>query len=232
MHNINQNYKPNYSTWGDEIGEIFKSRGMKIKNKKSIVQEITTNKTIMDFAIYYIQDKNKLTKVIQIINHVRLLKQMLLPCKLVGFDGRKRTYEMKHDYEKSCIKWKMTFLIVTKPSKKSIDQWKEFTQWLSQRQITTVYDFGEYAIFKYEISKDSSIIKVKEENHESCYIRIEQKGRDPIYRKVNGFPSDLVDPNNIYQNDSTNRRNIYVKSHERNQRGRGNNNDHTVTKGS
>ena len=55
---------------------------------------------------------------------------MMLPCKLVGFQGSNRIKEARECEEKSCIMWKFDFEVVPKPSRKSFELWNRFVDWL------------------------------------------------------------------------------------------------------
>ena len=72
--NISSSNKFNQIIWNDEIGEILKTRNMTVSDHKSMIGMITNNKTIMDYAIQYIKNSNKSSKIIPIINHVRMCK--------------------------------------------------------------------------------------------------------------------------------------------------------------
>jgi len=183
IHQINSEYKFNKLTWNDEIGEMLRSRKMKITDHQNMIAKVTTNKSIMEYAIKYVSQTNKSHNIISIINHVRIYKQMLLPFELVGMTGNKQTAEWKQYYKKSCIKWKINFPEITRPSEKSIKIWKGFIEWLTLQTIQTMYDFQDYATFQYKISSDMTKIKehvndqtflcIKDENHrlESRYQR-------------------------------------------------------------
>ena len=43
----------------------------------------TTNKSIMDYAILYVNEMNLTPKLVPPINHMRNYKKMYLPCELV-----------------------------------------------------------------------------------------------------------------------------------------------------
>jgi len=154
-----ERYKTNRMTWSDEIGETLIERKIEITNTNNRIKEITCNKTIMDFAKEYIEVTQQDIKWIATINHVRLYKKMILPCELVGMNGGKRTKEMKEWNTRSCIQWKINFPTIPKPSKKSIQIWKDFTEWLRTKHIMTIYDFSNKATFKYCIRLDSNMIK-------------------------------------------------------------------------
>jgi len=196
IHQISQEHKTKQSTWSDEIATMWNDRGIKFHNKNSSITKITSNKTIMDYAIQFTKSNQEFENSIQIINHVRIFKQMLLPCELVGLNGNKRTFEFRNSLERSCIRWKIKFPTITKPSKKSVEIWKQFIEWLEKQVINTNYDFEEYADFKYKISVNSRVLKVYENNVETYYIRNENQGRDVIYSKTNEDPEE-TEFNNI-----------------------------------
>jgi len=110
---------------------------------------------------------------------------MLLPVELVGMNGSKRTYEWSQCYNKSSIKWKIKFPNITRPSKKSIEIWKEFIVWLSDQRIQTIFDFHEFAAFKYKISNDRKTIKAEGNDESIIYQRIENHRKESMYKKSN-----------------------------------------------
>ena len=48
----------------------------------------TANKTLMQYAIEYVNSTNKKDEVLKHINYIRLKKGVLLPCKVVGANGK------------------------------------------------------------------------------------------------------------------------------------------------
>ena len=86
----------------------------------------TVNKTIVDYVIECIKAKEMNLKTIALINHMRIYKHMILPCELLGLMGCSETQSFKNVPDKSYFTWKIPFLIVPKPSSKSIEYWKDF----------------------------------------------------------------------------------------------------------
>jgi len=82
----------------------------------------------MDYAIDYVKEKNLAMKILALINHVRLHKEIILLYELVGMEGRCKTLEFRNTNDKSCIKWKIKFPKLPKPSKKSLQYWKDFIE--------------------------------------------------------------------------------------------------------
>ena len=82
----------------------------------------------MDYILQYTSEQ----KVIEAINYVYLLKKMILPYKLVGFEGTKVTREMREWQEQSTIIWKVKFDVVPKPHKRLVEVQKAFVEWMSE----------------------------------------------------------------------------------------------------
>ena len=76
---------------------------------------ITKNKTIMDYVIQYVRREEIDNREIEVIDHVRLYKHMILPCELMGFDGRRQIKESREWEEKSTMRWDVKFDNITKP---------------------------------------------------------------------------------------------------------------------
>ena len=156
---IEEDYKPQNKTWSDEVAQRLLDRGIKIKNLKDERYAKTVNKTIIDYAVEHVKEKGIDRQTIAPINHVRICKRMILPCKLIGLTGRKETKGFKQDLEISCLMWKIPFQKVPKPSVKSIECWREFCQWLSNKEIITMCDFAQVCASKVQVSYDERIIK-------------------------------------------------------------------------
>ena len=56
-------------------------------SNKSIENIRTTNKTIMQYAVEYVEIEKKNPKILRQINYVRMKKGILLPCEVVGARG-------------------------------------------------------------------------------------------------------------------------------------------------
>jgi len=72
---------------------MLKNRKTTITDEKSIIRKVTVNKTIIDYAIDFIKLNRKPNRTFQMINHIRLFKQMLLQAELIQMNGRKRTFK-------------------------------------------------------------------------------------------------------------------------------------------
>ena len=64
----------------------------------------TRNKTIMDYVVKYMHEKNKDPKEVALLNYMRLYKQIILPCELVGLMGTGELNRYKNDLATSCLK--------------------------------------------------------------------------------------------------------------------------------
>ena len=59
---------------------------------------------MMDYAANYVDEQNIKLEILVPINHMRLRKEIYLPCELVRIDGRAQTKEYCDINEKSSIK--------------------------------------------------------------------------------------------------------------------------------
>ena len=84
------------------------------------MKNIRKNKTIMNYEIDYVKEKNLAKKILAPINHIRLYKEIILSFKLVRLEGICKTLEFRNTNDKGCIKWKIKFPKLPKPSKKSL----------------------------------------------------------------------------------------------------------------
>ena len=100
----------------------------------------------MDYAVLCAHEGGMPFEIIEAINHVRLCKNMILPCELLGFCGNNITKEAREVFNKSTVKWKIKFDIVPKPYERLIKEWHSFVNWLkSQNLETTIVDFSSRA---------------------------------------------------------------------------------------
>ena len=81
-------------TQSDEIEAILRKRCISIINTYFDKMKITINRTIINFAVDYIREKNLKHKILAPINQIRL-KKMYLPYKLFGLDGTNKTKEFR-----------------------------------------------------------------------------------------------------------------------------------------
>ena len=65
----------------------------------------TRNKTVMDYALEYVQVKNLKQQVLDHLNFVRLKKQLVLPFELVGTEGIRPTEYYRDINKQSQLKW-------------------------------------------------------------------------------------------------------------------------------
>ena len=103
----------------------------------------------MDQVKEYVKDEKVPIEKLARLNYMRNFKKMYLPCELVEIDGSSESVEKRNHLEISCIRWKMNFTEVKKPSKNTVEEWNKFVRWLSQQNVQTVYHFEEQVIFKY-----------------------------------------------------------------------------------
>ena len=64
-----------------------------------------------------------------------------------------------------------------KPSKKSVDAWKEFAEWLCQQQIVATVDFKQSIQCKCEMSVIKRHLKKTENNIIECYEAADDRCR-------------------------------------------------------
>ena len=83
----------------------------------------------------------------------------MLPYKLVGFSGRRKTWEAIECRESSYVIWKCQFEIVPKPSRKSYELWNNFMDWLLEKQIEMIVDFENKIETVYEMSSNGVYVK-------------------------------------------------------------------------
>ena len=125
--------KPNVVVWSDEVQHMLSCRDLRMINCTNEKKWISKNESAIDHALKHVKEKKHGCDVVEATNHVRMLKQMILPCELVGFEGDKETKEAQEVCEKSATMWKARFEEVQKPHKHLIEEWHRFVQWLKEQ---------------------------------------------------------------------------------------------------
>ena len=101
---------------------------------------LTKNKTLIDYRVQFITDREKLCN----INYVQRYKIVYLPVELVGLTGKGITDCYSKDKEMSSIEWKNIISPPTKLTKVQYKYWRQFITWLCQQKIKTEFDFDKY----------------------------------------------------------------------------------------
>ena len=78
---------------------------MMIHSRQNNEFKITSNKAILEYAREQAQGAEKMIKTLKLINHVRIFKQVFLPCELVGSSGRDQTEASIYNYKMNQLKW-------------------------------------------------------------------------------------------------------------------------------
>ena len=63
---------------------------MRLRYPNEDKKKRTKNKTLMEYAVKYIEKRNVNKAVLKYINYVRLKKGILLPCEVVGVSRKMR----------------------------------------------------------------------------------------------------------------------------------------------
>lgn len=115
-------------TWLDRVFSLCLHRNIQVEREINFLKEITSNKTIMDYAIMY----KKTAVTLGRINQVRLYKKLLLPLELVGVDGKQRTSCALMKHERSHIGWSFMQNDLSVPQRASWTTWNKFLSWLAK----------------------------------------------------------------------------------------------------
>ena len=78
---------------------------MRLRYPNEDKKKRTKNKTLMEYAVEYVEQRNVNKAVLKYINYVRLKKGILLPCEVVGANGRMRMECYNNINVLSSIKW-------------------------------------------------------------------------------------------------------------------------------
>ena len=88
-------------TWLDRVFLSCLHRDIQVEREINFLKNVTSNKTIIDFAVMY----NKTAVTLGRINQVRSYKKLLLSMELVGIDRKQSTSYALTKHEYSPIGW-------------------------------------------------------------------------------------------------------------------------------
>ena len=80
----------------------------------------------MDHAREHVHSEVKGIETLELINHIRMFKQVFLPCELVGKSGRECIEASIYDVKLSQLKWTFYHHHVEQPPRKAFKAWKQF----------------------------------------------------------------------------------------------------------
>ena len=170
-------------TWIDEIGEIMKKRDLEFSNNDFDKCAITRNKTIMSYAVEYVNEKNLKKEILAPINQVRISKKMYLPCEILGLRGTEITKAGAQIKETSSIVWKFEFEKVLQLSKKTKEVWEDYLEWLKVKNVQTILDFTNHCNTKLCITEDKKYACEINDGVKTCYEKQFQRyGRERYVR--------------------------------------------------
>ena len=95
----------------------------------------------MEHALDYAKEKGHNTKMLKQINYVQMKKKLILPCEIVGFEGKKPTSCYHNINESSLIDWHVDKEIKEDANASQRSCWETFMHWLGIKKITTRKDF-------------------------------------------------------------------------------------------
>ena len=127
-------------TWIDEVSRLLWDRKMSVEQSQQETLYNTKNKTLMEYAMKYVELNQYQKHVLYQINFVRLKKGVILPAEIVGFNRRKQTACYRNIEERSSIDWKITKEMKEDISCNQRRIWKDFIEWLSNQAIKTHLD--------------------------------------------------------------------------------------------
>ena len=86
---------------------------MRLQYSKEDKRKRTKNKTLIEYALEYVEKTNMNNVVLKHINYVRLKKGILLPCEVVGANRRMRMECYNNINALSPIKWDFQKILST-----------------------------------------------------------------------------------------------------------------------
>lgn len=160
---IRQSEKYWTRTWIDEASDQCNKRTIQIQNRDVHANETTTNATIMDYACTYVREKRNSKEITEMINHVRMHKQLYFPFEIVSMCGSQKTNCVENDDEISPMRWCFCKKRVEKPSIKCFRKWRKFVEWLKARRVQTKIDFKVEGKCRWVMSESNEVIRCQNE---------------------------------------------------------------------
>lgn len=154
--------------WIDKVNDELWHRQIRLETSE--VKEIQTkNKTVMQYAIEYVEVNGRNQNELQQINYVRLKKGVLIPCELVGAKGRTQTNCYREINEMSPIKWPFNKTLNDRITSGQKKIWEKFIKWLRLQTINTEWDFK--VEWRWTINEERSVVKVETDEEIKWYKR-------------------------------------------------------------
>jgi len=171
-------------TWVDEINDELWKRKMVLKSSlKEREKGRTSNKSLMEYALEYVEVRNRKRAELRQINYVRLKKGILLPCEVVGSAGKMQTSYYRNIFEMSLINWKFDKILNEQITRGQKTIWEKFLKWLRVQEVNTIWDFD--AEWHWKISSDREIVQIEQENEKKTYKRINESRN--IYKRDESY---------------------------------------------
>ena len=129
-------------TWVDEINNELWKRKIVLKSSiKEREKGRTSNKSLMEYALEYVEVRNRKRVELRQINYVRLKKGILLPCEVVRSTGKMQTSCYRNIFEMSPINWKLDKTLNKQITRGQKTIWENFLKWLRTQEVNTIWDF-------------------------------------------------------------------------------------------
>jgi len=175
---IGENPKRRYwkETWVDEVNDLLWRREMQLKSPEKRKFFDSKNKTIMEYAIEYVNEKRCTDEVLYQLNYIRMKKEVVYPFELVGFEGTQRTSCYHNINEKGPVKWDINKTINAKVTTMQKEIWQTFLRWLKEQRIKTILDFKGLK-WKWRRSSDKRTIRIEEDSQIKYYRRVEKTNK-------------------------------------------------------
>ena len=171
---LGENPKMRYwkKTWIDEVSEELWKRQATFQTSVEQRKQRTKNKTVMEYAIEYVNLYDKKQDDLWNINYVRMKKGVYLPCELVGANGKQQTSCYSIITEQSPIQWDFNKVLQSEVTKGQRKTWEDFIRWLRTKSIETEWDFE--AKWRWEISADREVMSIQTGQEVQTYKRMKQ----------------------------------------------------------
>ena len=88
---VPEQHKLTTTTWCDKVASVFHKRKTSVVNNNHQKAFKTGNKSIMQCAVDYVESRELDKETLHPTNHMRLHKQMYLPCELIRMVGNYKT---------------------------------------------------------------------------------------------------------------------------------------------
>ena len=101
-----------------------------------------------------------------------MYKQIILPAEIVRVRGRKLMEVFNSIEAKSLLQWDINFIVVSKPTIKTVRIWNNFKNQLITKEFYIIYDFKVRAKSRMKISECEKYVRYEIEDKQIMVFKV------------------------------------------------------------